>query len=485
MQFSTIISGFILPYAILQIYGSEINGLVSSISQFLGYIVILESGVGSVTRAALYSPLVDNDKRKISGILKATEIFFRKIAYIFLIYTMILAVVYPHIIRSQNDIIFISSLVLVISIHTFVQYYFGMTYSVFLQADQRNYISNLIQCITVLINAVISVILIYTGFGIHIVKMITCIIFVSRPILLSIYVKKIYNLDLKCVPENNAIKDRWSGLGQHIAYFLHSNTDIVVLTLFANIKEVSVYSVYSLITAGVRNLAMTVSNGLEGGFGNLIAKKDKKKLQEIFSIYETLISMVTITMFMTAAKLMIPFVNIYTKGVNDINYIRPLVANLMIASEIIYCLRLPYNTITLAAGHFRQIQKIAFWEAGINIALSVCLVKKFGIPGILFATIVSMLVRLIHFGFYLSRNILKNDICIFLKRQIYNIFIIFVISIVNCLIIIPKLNTYLSLGIYGFIIIIIDGFVSLILSFFAYRFEVLNLIKKIMSLKKK
>ena len=38
-------------------YGSDVNGLVSSITQFLGYIALVEGGVGGVIRAALYKPL--------------------------------------------------------------------------------------------------------------------------------------------------------------------------------------------------------------------------------------------------------------------------------------------------------------------------------------------------------------------------------------------------------------------------------------------
>lgn len=42
-QLVAIICGLILPRAIIGAYGSNVNGLVSSITQFLAYITLLES----------------------------------------------------------------------------------------------------------------------------------------------------------------------------------------------------------------------------------------------------------------------------------------------------------------------------------------------------------------------------------------------------------------------------------------------------------
>lgn len=93
-QLVTFISGLIVPRLILSTFGSEANGLVSSITQFLNYIALVEGGIGSVVLTALYGPLAKKDDRKISSVLKAAENFFRQIASIFVFYTIALACVY-------------------------------------------------------------------------------------------------------------------------------------------------------------------------------------------------------------------------------------------------------------------------------------------------------------------------------------------------------------------------------------------------------
>lgn len=59
LQLFTLVSGFILPKIILIYFGSEVNGLVSSLNQFLSYITLVEGGITGVIVANLYKPIVD------------------------------------------------------------------------------------------------------------------------------------------------------------------------------------------------------------------------------------------------------------------------------------------------------------------------------------------------------------------------------------------------------------------------------------------
>ena len=53
LQLITILSGFIIPRQILLVFGSDINGLINSLTQFLNYISLVEGGLGSVLMTAL------------------------------------------------------------------------------------------------------------------------------------------------------------------------------------------------------------------------------------------------------------------------------------------------------------------------------------------------------------------------------------------------------------------------------------------------
>ena len=87
----------------------------------------------------------------------------------------------------------------------------------------------------------------------------------------------------------------------------------------------------------------------------------------------------------------------------------------MCIAMALYCIRLPYNQMITAAGHFKQTQNSAIIEATINLTVSIMVVYKFGLIGVAFGTLVAVFYRTVYFTVYLSRNILKRNMIIFVK----------------------------------------------------------------------
>lgn len=474
-QLTTALCGLIVPRLIISTFGSGVNGLGSSISQFLYYIVLLEAGVGGVIRAALYKPLADKDIDSISSIIKASESFFRKVAYIYLGYLLILSISYPKLVNNDFDYLFTLSFVLILGISTFFQYYFGISYQILLQADQRQYISIAMQIITTIINTITIVILVKVGSNIHIVRLGSSFIFLLKPILLSIYVKRKYKIQKNAIADNDAIKHRWDGLGHHIAFLIHNNTDVTVLTLFANIREVSVYTVYYMVVSSIEKIVTTFTTGLEAAFGNMIAKGEKEALDRNFKIFEFSSFTLTTIFFTSTALLIIPFISLYTKGITDVNYYRPTFAYVLIAAVAVYCIRIPYNAVVLAAGHYRETRNGAFAEAFINVVLSVILVNFWGIVGVAVGTLAAMLFRTVQYAYYLSNSIIKRSNWIFIKRlAICACTVLLIIIIVGKLLHIA-INTYMDWVIYAAIVTTIAFLVTFTVGMLFYFNDIKNL----------
>ena len=106
LQLVTVVCGFIIPRLIIKNFGSSVNGLVTSITQFLGYIILLESGFGPVVKSILYKPIANKNKEEIEKILKSSEKFFKTIAYIFILYIVILCWVLPMIVFEEFNMIY-------------------------------------------------------------------------------------------------------------------------------------------------------------------------------------------------------------------------------------------------------------------------------------------------------------------------------------------------------------------------------------------
>ena len=413
-QVSTIICGFILPGLIIKVYGSEVNGLYNSVNQFLHIIAFLEMGLGAVVQSALYKPLAEKDDVNAGRIFHSASRFFNRIMLALLIYTLILVGVYPLVVKTFG-FAYTAFLIAILSFSYFSQYYFGIVDGLFLTADQRGYIQFTLQSITMLLNTVVSVVLIKTGFGIHAVKLSAAVIFLLRPVVLKIYIKKHYNINKREKYETEPINQKWNGIAQHIAAVVLDGTDNVVLTLFASLPDVSIYSVYHLVLSGVKNLSQALASGTQALFGELWAKRELDELKARFGRFEWLIHNVTVFVFGCTGMLIVPFVQVYTKGVDDANYIVPLFAALITVAEALHNIRLPYLTMVLACGHYKQTQHNFIIAASVNIVISIVMVKILGLVGVAIGTLVAMTYQTVWMAWYNSRNLLCWPMKSFLK----------------------------------------------------------------------
>lgn len=476
LQFVTVICGFIVPRLIIQSFGSSVNGLVTSITQFLAYITLLESGFGPVVKSILYKPIANKDKTKIEEILKASEKFFRTISYIFIAYIIVLSILLPFILSKEFNVLYTLSLVLIISISTFAEYYFGMTYRLYLQAEQKTYIISLIQISTLIINTIMVVLLMHLNANIQIVKLVSASIFVFRPILQNIYVKKKYNINLKDAKSDYKIKQKWDGLAQHIAAVVHGNTDVVILTLFANTIEVSVYSVYLMVVSGIKNLIQALTGGVDASFGDMIAKGEKENLNRSFKTYEGFYFTLSTIICTATLFLILPFVSVYTKGITDADYIRPVFSYLIVIAEFMWVIRLPYSSITLAAGHFKETRKGAWVEAISNIGISLILVWKFGIIGVAIGTLVAMFIRTIEFMYHTSKYILDRSVWYTFKRLLVITAEVLIIAVIVWLIPNVEVTNYLAWILQAIIVTAISAIVVLTINCVIYKENVKNVI---------
>ena len=488
LQCITLVCGLIVPRALLGAYGSEAYGATTSIAQFLSYITLLEGGIGGVARAALYKPLAENDKTRISVIVYELKRFFRIIAYISLGYALVLACTYKSLSHIEcYDWMTTFWLVLVIALSTSGQYFIGVSYSSLIQADQRVYIINILSIITIILNAIMVVLMIRFGSNLITVKLVSSCAFMIKPIAMWLYVRKKYDLDKHPEHDKDALSQKWTGLGQHIAFYIHSNTDVSILTILNNLESVSVYSVYHMITASIQNLVTATCSGMNSLFGDMYARGEIQNLKDTFHFYETMISITCTVLYSTVYVMIVQFISIYTRGITDANYIQPLFGCLITIAAEIFCIRIPYESIISAAGHFKQTRIGSYGEAVINLSLSLFLVWKYGLIGVAIGTIAAISFRMIYYVYYLNKNILFIPIVDCIKRQVVNLFITLTTCFV-CNLFIPKTTAnYLTWSCWAAVVVALSTVITFLYNIVFFRNEtvrIIHLVKKVNIFKK-
>ena len=462
LQFVTIISGLILPRLILSTFNSEINGLVSSITQFLSFISLAEGGLGAVVLAELYKPIEFKDDKKIKQILTECQNYFSKLTIIFIIYTIVLSIVYPLICKSQFSFSFVNSLVIILSFSTLIKYLFSITYKLYLQASQKIYIVNICSTVITLLNLIVIFIIIKFTPSIHIIKIVADLLFIIQPIIFKKIVEKKYHVKL-CLKKSNKkiLKDRWSGFAQNLAHYVNMNTDICVVTLLVGIKDVSIYSIYMLPIAALRNLISLISNIYQSVLGKYYAKDDIDILKSNFIKLQNINWVVSLILYGTCFLLIDDFVKIYTIGINDANYYQPLFSGIMILATLLYSILEPQKFLILSVGKFKDIKKIYIVEAILNIVISIVLSIKFGLIGTALGTLIAVIYRFAYFILYLRKNIINIEIKNYVYPLLMTIFVI-IINIYFHYNYILNINNFYEFIIYGFLMFIVEAILVII-----------------------
>ncbi len=477
--------GLVLPKMILSNFGSAYNAITQSISQFISYISLMKAGIGGATGAMLYKPVAEGNTQEISEILASMEKFMRKISLIFVLFVLGLAIIYPTFIVKEFDWWWTASLTVIISLSTFAQYYFGFTYQTLISVDQKDYLINILDIFTTILNTIVAVILIKNNCSIHVVKLGSSLVNVITPVFLYVYCHKKYHL-VKVKNVTDKIPQKWDAAAHEVASFVNNNTDIVILTLFGNLLEVSVYTVYHYVIANLKKIVTRFTVGFSAAFGDMYAKNEIDLMHENLGIFELIIYSFTSILYSVTLSMMIPFVMIYTKGVTDVNYNRPLFSFLLILGGVFNCFRVPYRAITIVAGHYKQTRNGALMEAAINIIVSIIGVIQFGLIGVALGTLCAMIFRTLQYVVYLSKNIMYRDVKYFIRHALLCFAIMAVVYFVSQLYMPASMDGWMTWVIYATITTLIAIVLTLGTDYLFYKHDMINLFSKVLrNLKKK
>lgn len=405
-QAVTMLFGLIVPRLVLLNYGSEANGLVSSVAQIFIYVSLLELGVGDAARNALYGPIGAQDYALASGILTAADRYYKKSGVIYVLAVVTLAVVYPLLVPTGLSYLTVFGVVIFNGMGGAVRFIVSTKYYLLLRADGYNYVEKNLDIFTHLLLNIAKIVLIYCGFGIVMLQVAYFVLNIGCAVFTVFYVRRHYAwIDLSTKPIYSAISQKNSVLVHNFSALVFFNTDQIILTFFCGLKVVSVYSLITTLITCVSGVLTSFSESILFALGQNF-QNDRGKFNDLYDLFEwayyALVSFCTIMVYL----FLNPFLSLYTKNVSDIQYVDPLLPILFSASYFLSWSRVAQTySILYCAGQFEQTKKQAALEAAINLAVSLIAVAYLGIYGVLIGTIVALLYRLNEMIIYAARNV--------------------------------------------------------------------------------
>lgn len=433
-QVIALIVGFITPRLMIFNYGSEINGLINSLNQFISYISLVEAGISGAAVFALYKPLTNMNTFVISSIIVSTKKCYRQVGYIFSSGVLLLALLYAlfcNIVTVSKTEVFL--LTLLLGINGCIDFFFLSGYRVILTADQRNYVISSMTVIQTILRTIIICALMICKVNIIVLYSLAIVPVFLKCILILLYCRKKYTFLDNNVPEDkSALNKRWDVIYQQILGVVQNGTPTIIATILLDFVQISVYSIYNMIISGINGLLNIFVNGLPAGFGELIARGENEKLVKTVSEFEVVYYFILTIIYGVSMVMMLPFLSVYTAGVTDANYYSPILVFVIVLNGLLYNIKTPQSMLVVSAGMYRETRWRVTIQGIIIILMGILFGILFGLPGIILGSCVSNIYRIIDLLIFVPNKILHNNSwvsCWRMLRVVLNISIIYIPSL--------------------------------------------------------
>ena len=482
LQIVNILVGFILPRMYLKIYGSEVNGIISTINNFISYFSYVEAGVGLTLMYSLFKPLAEKNYSGIDNVVTTAKKSYFKISFIYFFLVVGLTIIFP-IVSKDTTLSFIefALLIFVIGLYGALDYFFMAKYRVLLTADQKEYVIAIAMSIAQLIRFVLTFLLLQIeGISVVLAKCAPILTIFLRTIILKIYVKKKYpQITFKSNSEEKVdLKNNYNALLMQIGISLNISFPAIIVSQISGYMDSSVFSVYHFVVSTVISLISIFSSGISPTLGKKISKGENVK--NAFEEYAHFINIVTQILFVVTIILFIPFIRLYTDIVSDIEYVNLNYAILFVIFGVTYASRIPYTAVINASGLYKENQFHSILNIIILLVSSMLLTYYFSIIGALISAIITAFHRNVSMLFVCKNRINFNWIKILLNQSFSIVIVVIVHFIINYLVDVNNLiNSFGTLIIVGIISIICSGVLLVLINFLLDLKSSKNLLNRI------
>jgi len=484
-EMMTTFVGLLFPQAIIINYGSQTNGLITSLQQVIQYFTLIESGLAGAAIFALYKPLAENNTALIDRILYSVKLIYRKMGAVFVLAIITVSLIYPAVTAdTEYPYWMVSLLFCLIGLNGATQLLFIGKYKVLLNASQNNRYVTLLNTISTCLFSLIIIICSYCRLHILCTVALGATAYLLRALGYYIIVRKKFpQYSFNNPSEEYHFQNQREVFVQQILTMIILNSGTLILLLSkTDMVEISVFSIYNLVLTAVFLLTNSAGAGVSASFGDLIARRDKKRLQKAYGEYEVLYQVFWTITFACVTVLYMPFIAIYTQSFDDVQYIRPSLCILFSLYGAVWSIRMQQSIFIVAAGKFKEIQRSSLFEAVATVGLSVIGMFLGGIEGLMIGRIMTATYRMIDFTQFNHKHIIELNSRFTWKGIICSIMVIVGVNLLsNFAQQFFMIDTYIEWFFMAICVALLSGVISVLANSILYREEVKTLSRKIKS----
>lgn len=397
--FSTIVNlliQFIYRVVFLHILTASYLGISGLFTNLLQLLSLAELGITSAITFRFYEPISRNDIKKVSELM----LFLKRIyVYIAIIILTLGMVIYPflgYFIKDTNEIpadVNINYIYILFLIQTISTYICAYKH-VLLSADQKQYMLSFFQSIVNLTKYLVQILILILYQDYMLSLMMSIISTICCNILIGQYVTGKYrevfkNKSVLSQKEKKLIiSDTKATICHKIGGVILNGTDNLVLSSFAGLTAAGLYSNYALVISGINSMLTQLLGSFTSSFGSAHVELAKEKA---YCVYKRLIFLNFWIAGLAASGMYIVLNDMIEIWVGKNMVLNKTIVLAICVQFFFEITRKITTSYTNGCGLFIKDKIRPLIEALINLSVSIYLVKKIGISGIFWGTIISHL----------------------------------------------------------------------------------------------
>ena len=223
----------------------------------------------------------------------------------------------------------------------------------------------------------------------------------------------------------------------------------------------------------------------QSNFGHLY-NGDKEEYERCYGVYETGFSIFLFIVTTIALIMILPFVSIYTRGVNDVQYIDRYLPVLFALILLMNQIRIPTLVTINVAGAFKETQKGAIIEALLNIIISLLLFffTPLGLYGLLIGTVCSYIFRTSDIIIYVYKHLIERNIKKYIRLIFVNMGTMIIIYVAFNVVFPISVISLIDWIVKAVVVSLITGVIYLVTNFCFNNQETRNVISLLIGLLK-
>lgn len=386
--------GFFTRKVFVDNVGVEYLGLNGLLSNILGIMTLLEGGFATSVVYNLYKPLAADDRPKILALLQLYRKVYRYIALGIIVFALCLYPFIDFFIKDSENLDYVSIVYFIFLFNSVVGYFTAYKWSIINASQQTYKLTAINLTYQIGLNLTKLAILYFTKnyilylvvealFG---VCLNIAIVKKANDLFPYIKTKEKYVLDV--ATKTNIMTNMKALFVNKIGgYFMHS-TDNIIISSFVGVASIGLYSNYTLLTGTVRGIVNQALDSFSESVGNLIASESSEKVYEVFKTTFFVNFLLASVPVIILHNTITPFISWWLGEQYLLGYTTLCIILLNFYIDLMRSTSLTFKT---KAGIFVKDRFTPLLQGIINLILSFVFVQYWGLPGVLFATSISIL----------------------------------------------------------------------------------------------